>query len=130
MRTNTVRWLCFLGCCWVLAVPLVAQQSADRLTGTWTGDWGTNPTHRNIVTVEFKWDGKALKGTVNPGPGSIALQKATFDANTGAIHMEANARGERGQRVHYVIDGKAVNGTMTGSWNHEDQKGDFKITKK
>jgi hypothetical protein len=129
MRTNTVRWLCFIGCCLVFVVPLFAQQSADRLSGTWTGDWGTSPTHRNIVTVEFKWDGKALKGTVNPGPGSIALQKATFDANNGAIHMEANARGERGQ-VHFVIDGKVVNGTMTGSWNHDDQKGDFKITKK
>ena len=129
MRMNSARWVRFLACFLVLAGSLWARQSTDPLSGTWAGEWGPSPTHRNIVTVELKWNGKALTGTVNPGPGGISLQKGTFDATTGAVHMEANARGEHGQ-VHYVIEGKVVNGTMTGSWNHDDQKGDFKITKK
>jgi hypothetical protein len=43
--------------------------------------------------------------------------------------MEADATGRRGS-VHYTIDGKLEGDTMTGSWSHDDRKGDFKITKK
>jgi hypothetical protein len=57
------------------------------------------------------------------------VQKATFDPKTGTVHMEADAA-SRGRTVHYVIDGKVDKGTMTGSWNHDNRKGDFKITKK
>ena len=48
--------------------PAIAQQSADPLTGTWKGDWGPSATDRNSVTIELKWNGKTLTGTVNPGP--------------------------------------------------------------
>jgi len=42
--------------------------------------------------------------------------------------MEADVR--RGSSaIHYVIDGKVNNSTMTGSWNHDNRKGDFKISK-
>jgi hypothetical protein len=44
--------------------------------------------------------------------------------------MEAKAPAPGGATYHYIIDGKIENGTMTGSWNHDNRKGDFKITKK
>ena len=44
--------------------------------------------------------------------------------------MEADNTDRRGQTVHFVIDGKVDKGTMTGTWNHDVRKGDFKITKK
>jgi hypothetical protein len=110
------------------AVPMLAAD--DPLSGTWTGDWGPTPTHRNQVTVELKWDGKALTGNVNPGPNAVELKKSTFDAKTNAIHFEADASSRRGGQVHYVIDGKLEGNTMTGTWNHDAVKGDFKITKK
>jgi hypothetical protein len=104
-------------------------QSSDALSGTWKGDWGPSASDRNQVAVELKWDGKALTGTVNPGPNAVPLQKATFDAKTSAVHFEADAKNRRGTDVHYVIDGKVDGKTMTGSWSHDDRKGDFKITK-
>jgi hypothetical protein len=107
-----------------------AATIADPLTGTWTGDWGPSVADRNQVTVELKWDGKTLTGVVNPGPNAVTLQKCTFDPKTGAVHMEADAKSRRGTDIHYIIDGKVANGTMTGSWNHDNRKGDFKITKK
>jgi len=106
------------------------KKAADPLSGTWAGDWGPSASDRNPVTVEFKWDGKALTGTVNPGPNAVALQKTSFDAKTGAVHMEADAKNRRGEAVHFVIDGKVEGTTMSGSWNHDARKGDFKITKK
>ena len=103
---------------------------ADPLTGTWSGDWGPSADDRNPVTVELKYDGKALTGTVNPGANAVSLKNCTFDAKTGAIHMEADTKSRRGTDIHYVIDGKVDKGTMSGSWNHDNRKGDFKITKK
>jgi hypothetical protein len=112
----------------LFSVPLLAAD--NPLSGTWTGDWGPTPTHRNPVAVELKWDGKNLTGNVNPGPNAVELKKATFDAQTNAIHLEADASSRRGGQIHYVIDGKVEGSTMTGTWNHDNLKGDFKITKK
>jgi hypothetical protein len=129
MRVKTLCLVCALVCFAITGLG-AALHSADPLSGTWAGDWGPTPTHRNDVTVELKWDGKVLTGSVNPGPNAIALQKCTFDAKTGAVHLEADAKDRRGNDLHYVIDGKLENGTMTGSWDHGNRKGDFKITKK
>jgi hypothetical protein len=111
---------------------LAFAQGGDPLSGTWTGDWGPSPADRNTVALDLKWDGKALTGNVTSGTNvtsPIPLQKTSFDPKTGAVHMEADATA-RGQKVHYVIEGKVDKGTMTGSWNHDNRKGDFKITKK
>jgi hypothetical protein len=121
----------------ILAVFLVSVVSVaaltaadDPLSGTWTGDWGPSAMDRNQVTVELKWDGKTLTGTVNPGPNAVELKKATFDPKTNAVHFEADTTNRRGNPIHYVIDGKIDAKTMTGTWNHDNRNGDFKITKK
>ena len=130
MRLKTICLVCALLFFGTAAPALSVLPLADPLTGTWSGDWGPSPTHRNQVTVELKWDGKVLTGSVNPGANAIALQKCTFDEKTGAVHLEADAKDRRGNDIHYVIEGKVENGTMTGSWDHGNRKGDFKITKK
>ena len=115
----------------LLAVSAFAQKSgSDPLTGTWAGDWGPSPSDRNQVTVDLKWDGKTLTGTVNPGPNAVPLERSTFDAKTRAVHFEADAKGHSGSVVHYVIDGKIEGSMMTGKWSHDTVKGDFKINKK
>jgi hypothetical protein len=103
--------------------------TADPLSGTWTGDWGPNANDRNMVTLELKYDGTALTGTVNPGPQAIPLTKASYAADTKTVMMEADAPGRGGATVHYTIEGKVDGNTMSGSWSHDDKKGDFKITK-
>ena len=126
MRVRTLQLFCVAA----FLMVMVSVYAQDPLSGTWVGDWGPAPDHRNQVTVELKWDGKVLTGTVNPGPNAVALLKPTFDPKTGAVHMEADAKNRGGNPIHYVIDGKVDKGTMTGSWNHDNLKGDFKITKK
>jgi hypothetical protein len=118
-------------CALFLTAAAFAQEpAADPLSGTWAGDWGPSAADRNQVTVELKWDGKALTGTVNPGPNAVALQHATFDPKTNAVHFEAEAKGRSGQVRHYKVDGKLDKSTLSGTWNHESRNGDFKITKK
>jgi hypothetical protein len=105
---------------------------SDPITGTWSGDWGPNAADRNTVNVDLKLDGKNITGTVhsvNYQRPDVMITKGTFDSAAGTVHLEADASGQRGN-VHYVIDGKLANGTISGSWNHEAVKGDFKLTKK
>ncbi len=97
-------WICLMACFLMTASAFAQRGAADPLTGTWTGDWG-------------------------PTPNAVALQKSTFDSKSGAVHMEADAKAPGGRTVHYLIDGKVDRNTMTGSWNHDNRNGDFKITK-
>jgi len=130
MRLRVLASFAVVAC--LLMVVSVFAQGSDPLSGTWTGDWGPSPSDRNDVTLVLKWDGKALTGNVTAGTNvsaPIPIQKGTFDPKTGVVHMEADAM-SRGRSVHYVIDGKVEKNTMTGSWNHDNRKGDFKITKK
>ena len=127
--------LLFSACSGEPAAPTAAETpgapapSAEALTGMWSGDWGPNERDRNDVTLELKWDGTALTGTVNPGPQAIQLTSASYAADTGMVKMEADATGYGGAAVHYVIEGKVEGTSMSGSWSHDDRKGDFKITK-
>src|SRR6185436_14773958 len=120
MKMRSVQVFCLL-LCLAIAIPVLGFQ-ADPISGTWTGDWGPNAGDRNTVSVDLKFDGKALTGTVksvNFQRPDVMLKNSTFDAKTGAVHMEADVPGQRGgPAVHFVIDGKLAGGSMTGSWNH------------
>src|SRR6266487_1408572 len=130
MRFRTFVFFSLVACL-LLPTGAVAQQSKaeDPLTGTWAGDWGPNPTDRSEVTVDLKWNGKALRGEVNSEGRIFPIKKGTYDARMGAVHMEADVKARGGKIVHYVIDGKLGNRTLTGNWNHDNRKGDFKITR-
>ena len=103
--------------------------TADPLSGMWKGDWGPSASDRNPVVLELKWDGTALTGTVNPGPMAVALTAGSFNKDTGMVTMEADAKRHDGKPVHYKIEGKVEGTSMTGTWNHDAKKGDFKLTK-
>jgi hypothetical protein len=126
MRGKTLCLILVL-CFGAMLSVAASSRTADPLSGNWTGDWGPSATDRNAVTVELKWDGKTLTGTVNPGPNAVSLKNCTFDSKTGTVHMEADAKSRRGTDIHYTIDGKVEKDTMTGSWNHDNRKGDFTI---
>jgi hypothetical protein len=134
MRVRTLSVICLLACL-VIAVPTLAQRGAapaDPLTGSWTGDWGPNAADRNQVTVDLKWDGKVLTGVVRTtGRPEVNLSNSTYDATTRTVKMEAEAKNQRtNANMKYLIEGKLEGTTLTGSWNHDNTKGDFKLTKK
>ena len=66
----------------------------------------------------------------DPGANAVEVKNGTFDEKTNAVHLEADAKSRSGKSVHYMVDGKVDNNTMSGTWNHDNRKGDFKITKK
>jgi len=121
-------------CLFLLLVGSVASfaQEGHPLVGTWYGDWGPTPTHRNQITVVMSWDGKNIAGIINPGPDVVNIKAATLDSTKWTVHFEADGKDDKGQVVHFVADGKldnvgSYNRTITGSWNHGAVKGDFKL---
>jgi len=125
--------ICLLACL-AVAIPMLAQQRSgtDPVTGTWSGDWGPNQADRNQVTVDLKLEGTAVTGVVRTtNHPEVPLSKGTFDATARTVKMEAEAKNPRsGANVKYIIEGKLEGNTLTGSWNHDTTKGDFKLTKK
>src|SRR6266481_8497904 len=115
MRRKILTLFCLAA--WVALVPAFAQEKAgtDPISGKWSGDWGPNKFDRNPVTVDFKLAGKAITGTVNSEGKVVPVKNGTFDPKTNAFHMEADAPGPGDRVVHFVIDGKLENNTLTGS---------------
>jgi hypothetical protein len=132
MKIKMLR-LSFLLACIAMAVPGFTQAlnegQGHPLKGVWLGDWGADKAHRNPVTVELNWDGKAITGSINPGPEAVRFTKAELDPSNWTVHLEGESKGTR-----YVVDGKLENlGSLrryiVGSWTQGNQKGDFKITR-
>jgi len=131
MRAKAFLMVCLLACL-TLAVSALAQEG-HPLKGSWLGDWGPSKTDRNQVVVIMDWNGTEVTGEINPGPNAIPLTKATLDPKGWLVHLEADGK-QAGKTVHYVIDGKIenlglYNRSIVGTWNHDDVKGDFKLTR-
>jgi hypothetical protein len=129
VKVRTLSVICLLAC--LVAIPVLARQ-ADPLSGTWAGDWGPSAQDRNQVTVDLKLSGKTVTGVVKTANrAEVALSNSTYDAATRTVKMQAEAKNPRsGESIKYVIEGKLEGTSMTGSWNHDNRKGDFKLTKK
>jgi hypothetical protein len=124
-----------LGCLWMclsVAAPNFAQQG-HPLTGTWNGDWGPNPTQRTQVTIVMTWDGKEVKGVINPGPDS-STTVVTVDVTTWNVRFEADMKDQSGKPVHVSADGKvedlgSYHRTIAGMWRQGTVNGTFKLTR-
>ena len=130
MRSKAFLVLGLLAC---LAVAGHAfAQEGHPLKGTWLGDWGPSKADRNQVVIVMDWDGKQISGQINPGPNAVPIKAATLDPKGWTVHIEADAKNNAGQMVHYVIDGKIenlglYNRAIEGTWNHDNVKGDFRL---
>jgi len=101
---------------------LLAQEG-HPLTGTWTGD--VNQQH---VTLALEWDGKAVTGTINPGPNASKITGSRLDPAMWSVHLEADGK------AHVVIDGGLSNlgspaRVLTGTWTEGATKTPIKLTR-
>jgi hypothetical protein len=96
-------------------------QEGHPLVGSWHGSWGTSPAQQTDATFILQWDGKNITGMINPGLDVIKIQKASLDAGTWTVHLEADTKDAAGKAVHLVIEGKIENVTnvrrrIVGTW--------------
>ena len=132
MRPTLLTLTCCLACLAVAGMTLA--QYGHPLKGSWSGDWGTSKERRTRVLLDLNWDGKAIAGTINPGPDAVPLTEATMDPTTWTVRFLAEGKDRSGGTVRYAIEGKLENlgsyhRVITGTWSQGAQKGDFKITR-
>jgi len=130
MKIGALALACLLATAGVSAGQAALNEGQGHpLKGVWLGDWGPDKANRNQVLIEMNWDGKALTGSINPGPDAVRFTKADLNHTNWTVHLEAMAG-----TVRYVIDGKIENlgslsRSIAGTWTEGNQKGDFKITR-
>ena len=114
-----------------------AAQEGHPLSGTWSGERTLSPGEPVRVTLVMNWDGKAITGTINPGPDAIPLGRVTVDYEKWTVRIEAESRDSSKQPGQIVIEGKlddlgSWHRTLTGTWvqaEAEPAKGTFKLTR-
>jgi hypothetical protein len=115
-----------------LAWPAPAQEG-HPLTGTWSGDWGPSTTARTHITMVMAWDGKAVTGTINPGPDAIPVPTIQLDVASWTIRFTAPSKSAQGEDT-IAVEGKieelgSPHRTIAGSWRQGSVKGTFKLTR-
>jgi hypothetical protein len=134
-----------------LAAVLVCSSSDAQegypLAGTWYGDYGSGAQRRDL-TVIMKWDGRAVTGSINPGPTARPLTAATMTITPGKPASERQSGSELGGqqstqgvppvfRVRIEVDGNIFEGTiqnpvagnrrLTGTWTRGAERGTFQL---
>jgi len=117
----------------ICAVALLAPTSATTqeghpLTGTWSGDWGADAKTRTRITLVMEWDGKAVTGTINPGPDAVALRRVTVDYDKWTVRIEADGK-EKILAEGKLDDLGSWHRTLSGTWSQGGAKGTFKLTR-
>jgi len=115
-----------------LCVAPLAAQYGHPLSGTWSGDWGPTAETRHRVLLELRWDGKAISGTINPGPNAVRLRTASLDPSTWTVRLEAEGAGASGPGTRYLIEGKLENlgsyhRVLSGTWTQGAERGTFRL---
>ena len=141
MQLRMLRVICLV-VCWLLVAPAFAQMGYP-LKGSWSGDWWLKKGAENHVLLDIDWDGKTLKGVLNPGTDNVTIERLSLEPPTGGVaramdpwilHFEADVKDASGRTVHHVVDGKLQNigayrKFITGTWAVGNQKGEFKVVR-
>jgi hypothetical protein len=117
-----------------LSVAVPTAQYGHPLKGSWSGDWGPTAETRHRLLLELHWDGKAITGTINPGPNAVPLQAASLEPSTWTVRFEAEGSGPTGAAIRYLVEGKLENlgsyyRVLTGTWTQGGERGDFRLTR-
>jgi hypothetical protein len=124
----------------------VAAQEGHPLAGTWYGDYGTGAQKRDL-TVIMKWDGRAVTGTINPGPDATAIKSAVMDITPGKpapegqdstagtppvfrVRLEIDLPNTTGGTTVFegtIQNPVAGNRRITGTWTRGSERGNFEL---
>ena len=123
----------------LLLCPSAGAQEGHPLAGTWYGDYGTGAQRRDL-TVIMKWDGRAVTGSINPGPAAKPLTGVVMTITPGKPAAEGRGSAPAvppGFHVRIEVDGNVFDGTLqnpvagnrrlSGTWTRGAERGTFQL---
>ena len=139
---SRIRQLICIAAVLAIALPALAQ-FGHPLKGSWSGEWWLKKGDENRILLDFDWDGKTLKGILNPGTDNVTLLNLRLQTppvedvskamDPWLLHFEADMKDASGKVAKLVVDGNLQNigdyrKFITGTWSVGGQKAEFKVT--
>jgi hypothetical protein len=97
----------------LITASLAADTIHGQLNGTWSGSWVPEGGVLDAMTIELKHDesGKLTGRFVTPA--SMNFTKATFNAKTRLLSLEATDASGKQYRLNAKVQGTEIKGTVT-----------------
>jgi len=112
----------------LLAATPMSGQSADLISGRWTGEAGpANATERQPITLDLRVDSAGITGNLSGPARPGVIRTGSFDPFTGSLRLEVSIEGSDGPLV--VFEGLVVTGTALGRVTGDGIAGDFKVSR-
>jgi hypothetical protein len=93
---------------------LAADTIHDQLNGTWSGSWIPEGGVRDAMTIELKHDESGKLTGRFLTPASMNFTKATFNAKTRLLSLEAtDATSGKQYRLTAKVQGTEIKSTVT-----------------
>ena len=109
----------------LIVFSLAQAQTGHPAKGTWLGHWGPDAQQQRRVVILLDWRNQALGGTLNPGPRSTKIEKATIDYDSWTLTIEGNLVAKPGEAPQkWVATGKLEN---LGSWTNRRYSGTYQF---
>lgn len=112
------------------AAALANAQEGYPLDGTWRGEHPAAGGATATVVIVFEWDGKNLKGVINPGPDSLQITNAELIPEGWKVKIAAKSRTGASITFDAVLsDLGKYNRHMAGTWTQSGQKYNVRMTR-
>lgn len=117
----------------ILAGPGEAQVG-HPVKGSWLGYWGPSEDEQRRMLLVLDWENREIVGVINPGRGSVTVDRADIDYDTWTLTFEADMPTPDGKSAHLVATGKLenlgswVNRRFSGTYRLGDETGTFRLT--
>jgi hypothetical protein len=112
------------------AAALANAQEGYPLDGTWRGEHPAAGGSTATVVIIFEWDGKQLKGIINPGPDSLQITDAQLSPEGWKVKLTAKSKA--GAAITYdavLSDLGKYDRHLTGTWTEGGQKYNVRMTR-
>jgi hypothetical protein len=101
----------------LLLAGTASAQEGFPLDGTWRGEHtAANGSHQTIVLI-MQWDGKAITGTINPGPDAVEFAAATLVPEGWKVTLSAKT--PKGAAISFegaISDLGKYSRSLSGKW--------------
>ncbi|MDA2924312.1 hypothetical protein MYX84_16065 [Acidobacteria bacterium AH-259-O06] len=108
-----------------------SEKSEGSLEGVWAGSWRARKMGMgNPIKIEFKRRNGKLIGIAHVRGESYELESLKFSPAAKKLSFELPySNPDLGKDVRYKAQVKWEGNTITGTWEHEQSEGTFKLTR-